>query len=339
MTDKKPDENNEKLICLGIESTAHTFGIGIVDSDGNVLADVRSVYRPASGKGIVPRDASEHHLENATEMVKSALEEARIGIEDIDIIAFAQGPGLPPCLRVGATVARYLALSRNKKLIGINHPVAHIEIGKLTAKCKDPVVLYLSGGNTQVIAYAEGYYRVFGETGDMAVGNALDVVARELNLKSPGGPEIEKFAVGGKYIDLPYSVKGMDLSFSGIVTEAVKKIRAGARTENICYSMQETCFAMLTEVTERALAHTEKEEVLLVGGVAANKRMQGMLDDMCKDRGAELYVCDIKYSGDNGGMVAWAGLLAYKSGQNPPVEKGAVRQKWRTDEVKITWML
>ena len=327
-----------KLICLGIESTAHTFGVGIVDENGNILADERMMYRPEKGKGILPRDASEHHTKNASAVIKSTLEHAKITLSDVKLIAFSQGPGLPPCLRVGASIARYLSASNSIDLIGVNHPVAHIEIGRLTASSKDPVVLYLSGGNTQVISFAEGRYRIFGETQDIAVGNVFDTVARELNLKSPGGPEIEKLAVNGKYIELPYSVKGMDISFSGIVTEAVKNIKADAKPEDVCYSLQETCFAMLTEVTERALAHTGKNEVLLVGGVAANKRLQDMLRIMCEERGAKFYLVDIKYSGDNGTMIAWAGMLAYKSSQKTSLEKSGIKQKWKTDEAEVTWL-
>lgn len=296
------------------------------------------IYRPEMGKGILPRDASEHHTKNASSVIKSALENAKINLADVKLIAFSQGPGLPPCLHVGASIARYLSVSKNIDLIGVNHPVAHIEIGRLTAGSKDPVVLYLSGGNTQVISFAEGRYRIFGETQDLAVGNVFDIVARELQLKSPGGPEIEKMAVNGMYIELPYSVKGMDLSFSGIVTEAVKNIKSGAKAEDVCYSLQETCFAMLTEVTERAQAHTGKNEVLLVGGVAANKRLQDMLRIMCEERGAKLFVVDKKYSGDNGTMIAWAGMLAYKSGQKTSLEKSRIKQKWKTDEAKITWL-
>ena len=328
----------KKLICLGIESTAHTFGVGIVDENGNILADERMMYRPEKGKGILPRDASEHHTKNASAVIRYALEHAKITLSDVKLIAFSQGPGLPPCLHVGASIARYLSTSNSIDLIGVNHPVAHIEIGRLAASSKDPVVLYLSGGNTQVISFAEGRYRIFGETQDIAVGNVFDTVARELNLKSPGGPEIEKLAVNGKYIELPYSVKGMDLSFSGIVTEAIKNIKTGTKPENICYSLQETCFAMLTEVTERALAHTGKNEVLLVGGVAANKRLQNMLRIMCEERNAEFSVVDIKYSGDNGTMIAQAGMVAYKSSQKTSLEKSGIKQKWKTDEAEITWL-
>lgn len=296
------------------------------------------MYRPEAGMGILPRDASKHHMENATSVIKSALENAKVSLSDVKLIAFSQGPGLPPCLHVGAAIARYISLLTNSALIGVNHPVAHIEIGRLTTGSKDPVVLYLSGGNTQVIAFTEGRYRIFGETQDIAVGNAFDTVARELKLKPPGGPEIERLAAAGSYAELPYSVKGMDLSFSGIVTEATKKIKAGAKVKDICYSLQETCFSMLTEVAERAMAHTGKSEVLLVGGVAANKRMQQMLGIMCNERDAKMSVVDTKYSGDNGTMIAWTGVLVYNSGQRTSLEKSNIMQKWKTDECGISWM-
>ena len=326
------------FVCMGIESTAHTFGIGIVSSDGKILADVRDMYRPEPGMGMVPRDASEYHTKNAAGLMTAALEEAKITMKDVDVIAFSQGPGMPPCLNVGAALTRYLSLTHKIPLVGINHPVAHIEIGKLTAGASDPVVLYLSGGNTQVIAYAEGMYRIFGETLDIAVGNAFDVAARLLGLKSPGGPEIERLAREGSYVEMPYAVKGMDMSFAGMVTGIKKKIETGVKPADICYSLQETCFAMLTEVAERALAHTNKREVLLVGGVAANKRMQDMLRTMCSERGAEVRVVDVKYSGDCGAMIAWAGALAHASGQRTALKNSAINPKWRTDEVEITWM-
>ena len=329
---------SKKLVCLGIESTAHTFGVGIVDSDGNILADERIMHTPERGIGIVPRIASEHHMENAFSIISASLEKAGITMSDVNIIAYSQGPGLPPCLNVGASIARYLSISRGIELVGVNHPVGHIEIGRLTAKSKDPVVLYLSGGNTQVIAFTENRYRVFGQTQDIPVGNAFDNVARMLNLKSPGGPEIERLAKDGSYIELPYVVKGMDISFSGIVTEIERNMKGAERPENICYSLQETCFAMLVEVTERALAHTGKNEVLLVGGVAANKRMQEMLGIMCKERGAKMSVVDVKYSGDNGSMIAWTGMLAFVHGCTTPLESSAIKPKWKTDEVDINWV-
>jgi N6-L-threonylcarbamoyladenine synthase len=321
------------MICLGIESTAHTFSVGIVD-DKKILANEKSVYIPKKGFGIIPKEAAQHHSENALETLRNALRKAKLKMDDIDIIAFSQGPGLPQCLRIGTVFARTLSLKYNKPLIPVNHCVAHIEIGKLTTESKDPVVLYLSGGNTQVIAFTGGMYRIFGETQDIPIGNALDNLARGLNLEMPGGPQIESLAKNGKYVELPYVVKGMDLSFSGLVTEAIKKYKQGVKPEDIAYSFQETCFAMLTEVTERAVAHTDKEEVLLVGGVAANKRLQEMLKIMTSERGAKFFVVPQEYAGDNGSMIAWTGILAYQKGYKILIEDSRIKQKWRVDEIE-----
>ena len=327
------------MYCLGIESTAHTFGIGIVSSTGKVLANCKDVYKPPIGWGIKPIDAANHHKEVSQKVLAEALEKSELSLEDIGILSFSQGPGLPPCLRVGKDFVLDLANKFNKQIYGVNHCVAHIEIGKLSSKCADPVTLYVSGGNTQVIAYTENKYSIFGEVQDIGIGNALDKFAREAKLGFPGGSEIEKLAAGGKWIGLPYVVKGMDLSFSGIVTEALKKYKCGASLQDACFSLQETTFAMLTEVTERALAHTGKSEVLLTGGVAANKRLQEMLGIMCKERGAGFHVVPKEFSMDNGAMIAWTGLLAQKSGQKVfDPKKDDINSTWRTDEVDAMWV-
>lgn len=325
------------LICLGIETTAHTFGIGILDSKGNILANEKDMYIPPLGSGIVPTEAAEHHKKVAEKILKKSLETAKITLEDVDVVAYSAGPGLPPSLLVGANFAKDLSEKINKPLIPVNHPVAHLEIGRLLTGTKDPVFLYLSGGNTQIVAYAEGRYRIFGETQDIPIGNALDNLAREIGLKMPGGPEVEKLAKEGKYIELPYVVKGMDLSFTGLTTEAIKKVKQGMKKEDICYSMQEICFAMLTEVTERALAHTGKNEVLLVGGVAANKRLQEMLKIMCEERKANFFVVPFEYSGDQGVMIAWTGILAYSSKQKQNITDLIV-PNWRIDQIEISWL-
>jgi universal protein Kae1 len=324
---------------LGIESTAHTFGAGIVNSKGRVLSNERSVHRPKKGKGFVPAEMALHHTQNAAKTIGKALKKAKMKIENIEVVAFSQGPGIPNTLRTGATIARYIAYKYKKPLVGVNHCIAHIEIGRLSTDCKDPVTLYLSGGNTQVIAFAEGRYRIFGETQDIAIGNAIDDLARHIGLTPPYGPSFDRTAAKGKkYIELPYTVKGMDLSFSGILTATKRKYKEGASKTDLCYSFQETCFAMLTEVTERALAHTGKDEVLLVGGVAASRRLQRMVKEMCSARGAKLYVVPKEYSGDQGAMIAWNGALAHKSGQETKIKDSTIKQKWRTNEVEITWL-
>jgi universal protein Kae1 len=326
-----------KLICLGIESTAHTFGIGIVDSDGNVLSDDRSTYRPPEGMGIIPSDAAKHHTEVSEKILKNALEKSNINLEKIDLISYSAGPGLAPCLLAGADFADNLSSKTKKSLVPVNHCIAHIEIGKIKTGCKDPVVVYLSGGNTQIIAFTEGRYRVFGETQDIPVGNAMDTLARKIGLQQPYGPNFDLTANKGKYIQLPYVVKGMDLSFSGMLTEAVKKFKAGSSKEDVCYSFQENSFAMITEVAERALAHTDKSEVLMVGGVAASKRIQEMIEIMCKERGAKMHIVPKEFAGDNGSMIAWTGLLAYNSGKIKKIDN-RIDDKWRTDEVDIPWL-
>lgn len=322
---------------MGIEGTAHTFGVGIVDSSGKVLANSAKTYFPKKG-GIHPREAAQFHSANAREVLNAALENAKVEIEDIDLVAFSQGPGLGPVLRTAATAARALAVWLDVPIVGVNHCVAHVEIGRLSEGAKDPVTLYVSGGNTQVIAFDAGRYRVFGETIDIPIGNCIDVFAREIGLPHPGGPNVERLALEGKkYIPLPYVVKGMDLSFSGLMTEAVRKCRADAEVNDICFSLQETAFAALVEVTERAVAHTEKKEVMLTGGVAANKRLREMLGLMAEEQGAKFLVPPKQLCGDQGAMIAWNGILAYKSGFRQNVKETEVKQRWRTDEVDITW--
>ena len=327
-----------KKIVLGIESTAHTFGVGIVDENGNILANEKSMFIPASG-GIKPREAAEHHALVAKKVLQSALEKAKISLSDVSAVAFSQGPGLAPCLRVGATLARFISLKYEKPLIGVNHCVAHIEIGKLLTHAKDPVTLYVSGGNTQVLAFVDKRYRVFGETQDIGIGNALDKFAREVGIGFPGGPKIEEFAKRGRWVELPYVVKGMDVAFSGIITEALKLWKSGESLENICFSLQEVCFAMLTEVTERALVHCDKNEVMLTGGVAANRRLREMLETMCKERGAKFYAAPKEFAGDNGAMIAWNGMQIFKVlGKGISIEESRIKPKWRTDEVDVVWV-
>src|SRR3989337_353215 len=296
------------VYCLGVESTADDFGVGIVTFKGEVLANVSNAYIPEEG-GIHPREAARHHAEVADRILREALSNAGVKPRDLSIIAFSQGPGLGPSLRTGATVARALASYLDIPLVGVNHSIAHIEIGKLTTGAQDPVTLYVSGGNTIVSAFDSGRYRVFGETLDIALGNCLDVFAREAGLKHkkgmPLGAALEQLAAkGDTLVSLPYVVKGMDLSLSGLLTAANCALRKGkCRLEDLCYSLQEHAFSMVTEVTERALAHTEKTELLLTGGVAANKRLQSMLNAVAEGARGKFNVVPREFATDNGAMI------------------------------------
>jgi universal protein Kae1 len=329
--------------CLGVESTADDFGVGISTFKGEILANASSGYVPEEG-GIHPREAARHHAEVADKVLREALSKAGITPRDLALIAFSQGPGLGPCLRTGATVARALAAYLDVPLVGVNHSVAHIEIGKLKTGALDPVTLYVSGGNTLVSAFDSGRYRIFGETLDIALGNCLDVFAREAGLKHkrgmPLGAALEKLAAhGGKLISLPYVVKGMDISLSGLLTAATTLLRKGeCRREDLCYSLQEHAFSMVTEVTERALAHTEKKEVLLTGGVAANRRLQSMLSAIAEEHDAKFNVVPHEFATDNGAMIAWTGVLAYTHGAVTPVEESFVKLRWRLEKVDVPWV-
>ncbi len=335
--------NSTRKFSLGIEATADDFSVGILTFEGKVLANIIDAFIPETG-GIHPREAARHHAKVAGEVVSKAFQEAGIKPRDVTIVAFSQGPGLGPCLRTGATVARALASYLCVPLVGVNHCVAHVEIGKLATGARDPVTLYVSGENTIVSAFDAGRYRVFGETLDIAVGNCLDVFAREAGLCQregmPFGALVEKFASRGKkLVNLPYSVKGMDLSFSGLLTAAVRLLKSGKyRLEDLCYSLQEMAFSMLTEVTERALAHTEKREILLTGGVGANKRLQEMLSTVAEEHDSRFCVVPKQYALDNGAMIAWTGILAYQHGLTIAVEKSFVRLKWRLEDVDAPWV-
>lgn len=329
------------MICIGIEGTAHTISVGVVKDvkkKCRVLSNVIKIHRPKQG-GIHPREAANHHAEFVADLIRESVNKANIDFEDIDLISFSKGPGLGPCLRTAATAARALSLTLNKPIMGVNHCVAHLEIGRGTIdNCKDPVLLYTSGANTQVIGFAEGRYRVFGETLDIGIGNCLDKFGRTIGLDFPCGPKIEELAKNGKnYLELPYSIKGMDIAFSGLLTAAEQYYNSGKKLEDICYSIQETTFAALTEVTERAMAHTEKDEVLLGGGVAANKRLQDMVNTMARERGARFFVPSRDLCIDNGAMIAWLGILMYNSGIRMDIEESTIDQRFRTDMVDVSW--
>jgi len=328
----------KQQIGIGIESTAHTFGVSIIDSNGNIMSDVKDVYKAPKGSGIHPREASRHHSAIANEVIHSALNDAKIKYSDIDFVAYSAGPGIGPCLRVGATAARALSLKLNKPLIPVNHAIGHIELGCLLTGANDPVNLLVSGGHTMINAFNSGKWRAFGETLDLTIGQLVDQIGRYIGYSSPAGPVIEGLAKkSNNYLSLPYSVKGNDVSFSGILSAAKRMIDDGKSVEDVSFSIQETAYSMLAEVTERALSFLEKDEVIITGGVAASTRLKEIFEIMCKERGAKLSVIPRKYSGDCGAQIAWTGLLALNSGIKVSVHESWVKQSWRLDRVEAKW--
>jgi N6-L-threonylcarbamoyladenine synthase len=328
------------MLCLGIESTAHTFGCSVVDSVGKIISDARDVYKAPEGSGIHPREASRHHMEVSPDVLRNALRTANVTIKDIDIVGYSAGPGLGPCLRVGAVIARTIAGFYSKPLVPVNHALGHLELGAMLTGASDPLVLLVSGGHTMILAFSNSRWRVFGETLDITVGQLLDQFGRAVGFASPCGDKIEKLASqsAGKYLPLPYIVKGNDVSFSGLLTAATKLALGNVGLADTCYSLQETAFAILAEAVERALSFTGKKEMMVVGGVAANKRLAQMLDSICSRQDAKLFVCPIKFAGDNGAQIGWTALREYiATKMNVSVDESTVQQSWRLDTVDVSW--
>jgi N6-L-threonylcarbamoyladenine synthase len=329
-----------KKYLLAIESTAHTFGVAVLDFDKNILANLTSSWVSKSG-GMIPIEVRKHHKKVSEKLFKQALKKANITEEKIEIIALSTAPGLAPCLLEGMKFAKKLATKLQIPIVGVNHCIAHLEIGEITG-AKDPVLIYASGANTQIIAYEAGKYRIFGETLDLGIGNFIDTIGRYFKLGFPGGPKIEKLAKACKrkneLIELAYSVKGMDVSFSGIQTQIKNLYDKKVPIEDLAYSLQETVFAMLTEVAERALAHTGKKELLLGGGVACNTRLKEMCKIMCEKRGVKFFYPQKHFLVDNAAMIGYLGLKMHKKGLSESnLEKIDIKPRERTDEVQVIW--
>ena len=201
-------------------------------------------------------------------------------------------------------------------------------------------------GNKQIISFSNGRYRIFGETIDIAIGNCLDRFARVIRLSNDPSPgyniELEARKGGKHFIELPYVVKGMDVSFSGILTYiehlAKTKLKQNLVTiPDLCYSLQETVFSMLVEITERTMAHCGQHQVLIVGGVACNRRLQEKMSNMLKDRNGKLCAMDHRYCIDNGAMIAQAGIFALQHGCITNIEDSICTQRFRTDQVHAIW--
>ena len=384
----KPNKNGDTIV-LGIEGSANKVGVGVVkytpagsSADNtprssiatyHILANPRKTFIAPTGQGFLPRETAWHHQAHIVALVRCALREAFPKDDDnsvhelISAICFTKGPGMGGPLQSCAICARTLSLLWNVPLVGVNHCVGHIEMGRLATASSNPVVLYVSGGNTQVIAYSNQRYRIFGETIDIAIGNCLDRFARVIGVSNDPSPgyNIEQLAKKGNpdnFITLPYVVKGMDVSFSGILTqvEQLAKQQGGGNKpsngsnnkgkkngggkeqlsyskEDLCFSLQETIFAMLVETTERAMALTGQTQVLIVGGVGCNKRLQEMMKQMVDERGGTVCAMDHRYCIDNGAMIGQAGIFALQFGQITSMEDSWCTQRYRTDQVQAVW--
>ncbi|PSQ42984.1 Kae1-associated kinase Bud32 [Halobacteriales archaeon SW_7_68_16] len=333
------------MLIVGIEGTAWAASAAVYDTERDAVAIETDAYRPSDG-GIHPREAAEHMREALPAVIETTLKRAaEWGLtpdgddrdHPIDAVAFSRGPGLGPCLRTVGTAARSLAGTLDIPLVGVNHMIAHLEIGRHEAGFTAPICLNASGANAHVLAYRNGRYRTLGETMDTGVGNALDKFARHAGWSHPGGPKIESAARDGSYVDLPYVVKGIDFSFAGLSSAANEAVDDGTPVADVCRGLEETVFAMLTEVTERALALTGRDELVLGGGVGQNDRLRSMLTTMCEERAAEFHAPEARSLRDNAGMIAVLGARMCEAGDTIPIEDSAVDPGFRPDAVPVTW--
>ncbi len=319
------------MMTLGIESTAHTLSMG-VSRKGKVLSNVIDMYRVGK-EGMIPRDLADHHARVFGDVLRKSLDEADVTMDDVGLIAFSQGPGIGAPLAIGTAGAKFLASRYGKELIGVNHCYAHVKISEHLCKMKAPLILYLSGGNSQILQGDGGYYQVLGETLDIGLGNLFDSFARAIGMKHAHGSELEKLSRGGNYVELPYSVKGMNLVFSGLLTHA-ERLAGKHSKKDLAFSLMETSFAMTCEVTERALFLTRKKNLVVCGGVAQNRRLQHMLKTMCDEDGVRFEVAPDEYNRDNGAMIAYAGEVQRRRFGTKPVEQWNQITNYRIDRMK-----
>jgi N6-L-threonylcarbamoyladenine synthase len=343
------------MLCLGIESTAHTFSCSIIssnkendkskrnDKDDLILSEIRDIYKANAGWGIHPKEASKHHAQVAPKILKECLVKAGVNIKEIDLISYSAGPGLGPCLRIGAVIARSLSSFYNIPLIPVNHAIGHIELGIKLTNLVNPLTLLVSGGHTMILVFYKNRWRVFGETLDITLGQLFDQVGRNMGFASPCGNKIEELSNTSEkksVYPLPYVIKGNDVSFSGLLTAVKNLIKSKKHVlADICFSLQETAFSIIVEAVERALSFTEKKEFLIVGGVSANNRLSQMLQEACEYHSSIFKSCPLQFCGDNGTQIAWTGLQEYLYCPTSKVDpdKASISQSWRLDTVDVLW--
>lgn len=330
---------------LAIESTAHTLGVSVIEfsaktkpspENARVLSNFVEKY-PSTAEGYIPRKLADHHAKLFRPALEKALAQAHSKASELNAVAYSQGPGIGHCLHAGYVAAKSLSEFLGVPLVPVNHAVAHVEVARFFTRAQNPLVVYVSGGNSQIFALEEQKYRVFGETLDIGVGNLLDHVGRLLELDPPDAVGVIKLAAEGKkLLPLPYTVKGMSFAFSGMLT-SLKKMNLRTRQEkaDACLSAQETAFSMVVEAAERCLCHTRNPEALLCGGNARNKRLQQMLSLMSEEQGARFCVAADEYNGDNAAMIGITGMQMLCANAVP--ENALPQQRIRIDSQKITW--
>ena len=328
---------------LGIESSCDETAAAIVRDDGTVISDVvaSQIRLHAPYGGVVPELASRAHLAAVVPVVRGALEALPRGLDDVDAIAVTNGPGLVGALLVGLQFAKALALSRGVPLIGVDHLVGHLfAVGLRREGVPDDtldgpfVALLVSGGHTALYeVHGIDDVRMLGQTRDDAAGEAFDKVAKLLGLGYPGGPLVDRMAAGGDptAVALPMGMPhraSLEFSFSGLKTAVVQHVKKHGAPEgeralaDLCASFQRAVVEVLVRKSLAACEATGLGDLVLAGGVAANRGLRARAAEACREAGVRLHVPPPASCTDNAAMIAWAGALRLARGHRDGVELG-----------------
>ena len=343
----------KKAVILGIETSCDETAASIIQENGtakpNILSNIVSSQIDVHKEfgGVVPELAARSHIEKIDLIVKKAIDKSGKNLSEIDAIAVTAGPGLIVCLSVGLNFAKSLALSLNKPFIAVNHLEGHAISPRLVTELNFPYLLLLiSGGHTQFLSVKKfGKYKRLGTTIDDALGEAFDKTAKMIGIEFPGGPYLEKLAEKGNpnRFDLPKPILkkgGCNVSFAGLKTAVLKisKIIKNEEDKNdLAASFQKTILDILYKKTKIALKQYEEENNLknkifvIAGGVAANKKIRSMMEDLCKEKNFESIFPPINLCSDNAAMIAMVGLEKYKLNQFNNLDYPA-KPRWSLDE-------
>ena len=337
-----------KMRVLGIESSCDETGIAIYDSERGLLAHAlhSQVNMHAVYGGVVPELASRDHIRRIIPLIKSVLHEARIRAGDINGVAYTAGPGLIGALLTGVSIGRSLAYGWGIPAVAIHHMEAHLLAPLLEANPpKFPfIALLVSGGHTQLVQVNQpGEYKLLGESLDDAAGEAFDKTAKLLGLGYPGGPALSVLAESGQpgryHFPRPMTSKpGLDFSFSGLKTHAVltlEKVTEDRQAKaDIARAFVDAVVATLVIKCRRAMDETGLRTLVAAGGVSANRQLREQLAGLARKTGGEVYFPRPEFCTDNGAMIAYAGYLRLKAGQQDPLSFSA-QARWKMDELSV----
>ncbi|MEL3973679.1 tRNA (adenosine(37)-N6)-threonylcarbamoyltransferase complex transferase subunit TsaD [Rossellomorea oryzaecorticis] len=314
---------------LGIETSCDETAVAIIKNGTEIVTNIVSSQIESHKRfgGVVPEIASRHHVEQVTFVLEEALEQADMTMEEIDCIAVTEGPGLVGALLIGVNAAKALAFAHNKPLVGVHHIAGHIYANRLVKEMKFPLLsLVVSGGHTELVLMKEhGSFEVIGETRDDAAGEAYDKVARTLSLPYPGGPHIDRLAHEGEAtLDLPRAwleEGSYDFSFSGLKSAVINTLHNAKQKGQTIYpqdlaaSFQASVIDVLVTKTVKAVKEYKVEQLLLAGGVAANKGLRAALEEVFKELDTELIIPPLSLCTDNAAMIAAAGTILFEQGK------------------------